>query len=349
MAIVEEKQIQRQLLTPEPWLPYGVTDFEAQPIVVSAAERKVRCFVRGCREVVESPTRHRTGSICPKHRIWCHYSTAGRTYAFAEPERNFIVDADVARRRLFGHPFKYENHRLGQERSEDALTWNVFRSFQKAGLLHVIANHLTGQACDEEPALFLWGLCVGNDSFEPWNLLIAARQRFESTLPVDRPKTEPDIALYLPGHYLILIEAKFTSSNSFYENGPRKDRRSLTKVELLTIYDDPGIRIIDRRSAREATKIYHQLWRNTVFAEWMARHAHGDTVPYIANLVRAGHEIESTREFRSVINAGFANRFVRITWEGLDGLAANQPQLETLRRYLRCKTAGLRPAFQLSD
>lgn len=349
MAIVEEKPIQMQLPPDDSWLPYGVSDLEPEPAIVSAAERTVRCFIRGCREVVECPTRYRDGTICPKHRISCRYSAAGQTYVFAEPERNLIIDASLARSRLFGHPFKYESHRLGQERSEDALTWNVFRYFQRAGLLHLIVSQITGQVCTDEPSLFLWGLSLSDDSFEPWDLLIAARQRFECKLPVERPKTEPDIALYLPGRYLILIEAKFTSSNSFYENGPRKDGRSLTKAELLNIYDDPGLRLIDRRSASQANRVYHQLWRNIVFADWMGRQAHGDVNPFVVNLVRAGYEIESTDDFRSVIDADYANRFVRLTWESLSGLTANQLQLARLRRYLRQKSAGLIPAFQLAD
>src|SRR5208282_1292283 len=84
----------------------------------------------------------------------------------------------------------------------------------------------------------------------PWDLLIAARQRFEANLPVNRPWTEPDIALYLPGRYLILIEAKFTSPNPAYENGPQKDPKSLTKDELLDIYQDSALTILDVERTR---------------------------------------------------------------------------------------------------
>jgi len=56
---------------------------------------------------------------------------------------------------------------------------------------------LIGESHSEEPDLYLWGIRVSGDSFEPWDLLIAARKRFESNLPVVRPLTEPDIALLL--------------------------------------------------------------------------------------------------------------------------------------------------------
>ena len=96
------------------------------------------------------------------------------------------------------------------------LSFNVFRSFQEARCLHLVARFLTGQDIDAEPRLFLWGLELTDDSLQPWDLLIAARQRFESHLPVKRPATEPDIALFQPSRFLILCEAKFCSENPVY-------------------------------------------------------------------------------------------------------------------------------------
>ena len=75
--------------------------------------------------------------------------------------------------------------------------------------------------CTVEPFLYLWGICLTEDAFDPMELLIAARKRFESNLPVERPYTEPDIMIHLPGRYLILIEAKFTSPNTTYASEDR--------------------------------------------------------------------------------------------------------------------------------
>ena len=86
--------------------------------------------------------------------------------------------------------------------------------------LHYIARFITGKDIDTEPRLFLWGLELTDDSLQPWDLLIAARQRFESRLPVKRPATEPDIALFQPGQFLILCEAKFCSDNPVYRRRP---------------------------------------------------------------------------------------------------------------------------------
>ena len=115
----------------------------------------------------------------------------------------------------------------------------------------MIGRLITGDTTPAEPLLLMWGILLTDDALRPWDLLIAARNRFESALPVERPFTEPDIALWLPGRYLILIEAKFTSFNMYYERGLRKDAQSLTLDELLDIYHDPSLRILDHDAATQ--------------------------------------------------------------------------------------------------
>jgi DNA repair ATPase RecN len=70
-----------------------------------------------------------------------------------------IVDSDLAAKRVIGHHLKHET-RFENENSEDALTWNVFRSLQRARRLHEIARLITGQEFDDEPRLYLWGLSL---------------------------------------------------------------------------------------------------------------------------------------------------------------------------------------------
>ncbi len=204
---------------------------------------------------------------------------------------------------------------------------------------------ITGLQTNEEPTLYLWGLRVSDDSFEPWDLLIAARERFESNLPVERPLTEPDIALHLPGKYLILIEAKFTSPNSFYVDGPRQNHVSLTKSELLDIYWDDAITALDRVKARTADRVHYQLWRNLIFAEWMASRDAMTTRPYLASLTRAGYEAESCGEFHNLLAADRKPSFRHFNWEQVAMQTVATEANPNLVAYLSKKTARLRPAF----
>ena len=328
-------------------LPYGINELKPKVVPLNGKPRRVRCYVKNCQQVLKTPTRAEKGDVCPDHGIRCHYSSAGATYAYADPAWNIIASAREFKQQIIGHPFKYESHRLGLERSEDTLSWNVFRSLQEAGALAQFANKITKEECRIEPFLYLWGICISNNEFEPWDLLIAARRRFEANLPVDRPQTEPDIALHLPGRYLILIEAKFTSPNTFYKRGPRKDRSSLTFEELLNIYQDKKLKCLNMRQAASGFRIPYQLWRNMIFAEWMAAADHPHTKAYHVNLVREGYEEKTALEFSGLMSDKFQDRFQQTTWEQVYRMVQDEPRLVRLRRYLQTKTAGLKQAFRV--
>jgi hypothetical protein len=206
---------------------------------------------------------------------------------------------------------------------------------------------ITGESARIEPYLYLWGICTTDDDFSPWDLLVAARKRFESKLPVIRPMTEPDIALHVPGRYLILIEAKFTSFNTYYERGVRSNASSLTLGVLIGLYQDSGLRLLNVGMAESAPRVYHQFWRNTTFAEWMAKEDHPHTKPYHFNLVRRGYDEASAEEFGQLVHPAFKDRFQQTTWESLYEYFRDDPELGTMRRYFETKTAGLKPAFRL--
>src|SRR5262249_13028811 len=155
---------------------------------VQSPEHMIRCFVRGCEHFLRPPARRRVGDLCPVHHIRAHSSG---TYSYADVRRNAIIARDLLADRVVGNPHKFESHRFGLEKSEDMASFNLFRSFQEAGCLNYIARYVTGLEVEAEPRLFLWGLEMTDDSLRPWDLLLAARRRFESSLPVRRPATEP--------------------------------------------------------------------------------------------------------------------------------------------------------------
>jgi hypothetical protein len=308
--------------------------------------KRIRCVVRDCPHFLIPPTRRTKGEACPSHGIRVHTSS---TYSYQDATRNAILDRDLLQR-IIRHPGKYESHRLGLEKSEDTVVFNVLRSFQRAGCLRYIARLITGMEIDVEPRLFLWSLELTDDSLIPWPLLMAARSRFEHSLPVERPSTEPDGILFHDGAYVILIEAKLTSPNPLYVPGPRRDAQSLTLGELLTIYDDPpSCQILDVEKAKTSNEVAPQLWRNVVFSSWLAAHAAPGTVPFFCNLTRAGCEVESFESFFQLVRPEYANRVVRLRWEDLFLLTGMfGDRLLRLRQYMAEKTVNLRPAFHLS-
>lgn len=322
--------------------PFGLNELDSQVVLHDGSPKRIKCLVKGCQRLLE-PARWNQGPTCPEHRIRCN--TSG-TFSYSDPRHNVIVDRETFGRQIIGHPDKYESGRIGSEKSEDALSWNVFRSFQQAGCLGALAAKVFGLPTDIEPDLYLWGINLNDDSFSFWELLRKARSRFESNLPVERPLTEPDIMLHVPGQYLALIEAKFTSENGVYFCGRRATPQSLTTEELVSIYSDETHQLLNIKEAKKRQRIHYQLWRNTVFAEWIARQDHEKSQAYQINLVRAGQDEDSASEFHGLVSEGFQNRFRQVTWEQIYKYAETQrPKLIGLCRYMHEKTANLQKAF----
>lgn len=320
-------------------IPFGIHDLVIkQP---TPDRTLVPCYVRGCGEVLTVPSRKKRGSYCPAHGIKC-FARIVPTYAYLDASQNIIVDRFEFRTKLLGHPFKFESHRLGYERSEDALTWNVFKSIHSNGLLGVFVEQFVGFRPSTYPDLYLWG--INMDSYQPWDLLIMARQRFESNLPVERPLTEPDIAIHVPGELILLIEAKFTSTNPFYGRGKRANAQSLTLDELVSIYQAKEVQSLDLPKAEEAVRIHYQLWRNLVFAEWMATMDSTSTQFQVLNLVCQESENQSLPEFCQLLQQPSLSPVKRIEWESIHAWA-RQRNLDPLDQYMEQKTSALKPAF----
>src|SRR5262249_3522181 len=110
---------------PMPTLPYGLLDLDPVIQTVQSPEFLIRCFVRGCEHFLRPPTRQSRGDVCPIHGIRTHRSG---TFSYPDPGRNAIVARDLLASRIVGNPYKFESHRLGYEKSEDMLTFNLFRS-----------------------------------------------------------------------------------------------------------------------------------------------------------------------------------------------------------------------------
>ena len=123
--------------------------------------------------------------------------------------RNFMVQPELARAIALGKGMKAASHRLGNEMSEDALSWNVFVSLADAGKLRDATEYLTGRKLRTEPQLYLWGRPVTEGDHSLYGPLQRVRDALESD--IHTYVTEPDIMLVAEGEMLVSIEAKFGS------------------------------------------------------------------------------------------------------------------------------------------
>lgn len=326
--------------------PLGVADLEpdaatryspraGEPLVRGET---VRCCVAGCATWLPRRSRGaKRQAACPEH---CISVSTSPTYVYDDFRRNFIVSVPLLERvkRL-----KVESWRLGNERSEDALSWNLFVSLAELGELASAFRLLTGREADSEPELYLWGVRVTAGEPHKWDRLLTVRDKLERRPGIP---TEPDITLRVPGVAIVLIEAKFGSPNSTLKG---KKKRFGSVDEFLKLYPsiDAGPDPLDRDwiEAQPTEAVYQQLVRNVVFAQWLAG---PHEQPWVVNLVRDTDEREIEQRMACHLHAELPVRFRRCTWEALAKLPAiDEERSVPLKNYLENKTLGLKRAFSL--
>ncbi len=125
--------------------PFGTDDLElgaaeGYKSTASPLRRRdeVRCCIRGCRTWLPRRSRGDPPKFCPDHGISVSTSP---TYVYQDWTRNFLLRHD-----LIGavKEDKIESWRLGNESSEDALSWNMFVGLAHLGGLREAFEALTG-------------------------------------------------------------------------------------------------------------------------------------------------------------------------------------------------------------
>jgi len=326
---------------------FGVNDLEpeaANRYSTRASEplirgKTVRCCVASCTNWLARRTRGRLSreSVCDKHGISVSTSP---TYVYDDYRRNFIVNVPLLEQ---VKQLKVESWRLGNERSEDALSWNLFVSLAELGELKSAFRLLTGLDVDAEPELYLWGVRITTGEPSRWARLLTLRNELEFGYGFP---TEPDIVLRVPGVALVLIEAKFGSSNGTLKG---QEDRFGTVAEFLESYPgiDGGSDPLNRNwiETQSPDAVYQQLVRNVIFAQWLAD---SGEQPWVVNLVRDSEERDIEQRMACHLPPERPVQFRRCTWEALAMLPAiHEERAAPLKKYLENKTIGLKKAFSI--
>ena len=327
--------------------PFGLEELE-----VDAASRylanvpgsliqsdKVRCCVRDCNHWIARRRRgvNDSNAFCPVHGISVSTSP---TYIYKDDSRNFIIDIEMLHQ---VKPLKVESWRLGNERSEDALSWNVFRGLSGLNSLSIALHSLTGIEIDTNPELYLWGIKVSDAQPHVWPRLLAIRHALEKGVGIP---TEPDIILRVPGKVIVLIEAKFGSGNGTMAG--QEDRFGavadfLNRYPCMEGQADP----LNRAWIEEQNpdQVLQQLVRNVIFAQWLAEDGE---IPFVVNLVRDTEERNVAERMAFHLASNGPVKFLRATWENLLQLPfrSNKKTAAPLTHYFENKTNKLARAFQ---
>ena len=259
------------------------------------------------------------------------------TYILCERLDNFIVGHDLVSAAIKGEWGKAETHRLGHENSEDAVSFNVFRSLQEAGSLHLVSQLVIGSPTPE-PDLYLWGRRIYPDgSSAAWPELQAVRDRVERR---HAQQTEPDVCLHIPDWGWIFIEAKLAHGIKTSQTAKKMDAwLSLYPAYATTLFD------LERMKEIKHGHFPEQLLRNMLFADSI-RGPH--EWAHVVALGRKGDKTPISDWISACLASDCTVTTSQLTWEEIyQALPSEFDALSNLRRYFERKNYALRPAFDL--
>jgi hypothetical protein len=264
---------------------------------------------------------------------------AAPTYVLERPLDNAIAGRGLITEAIAGRWGNPEATRFGNESSEAALSWNVFRSLQEAERLRIVANVLTGFEPAVEPELFYWGRRITLDAATVWDQLAAMLDELE---PGVTQHVAPDVCLHVPGFGWVVIEASFGPSSDAFDDAASVE-------EFLAGYGHacPGLFDDERVRTTRLRDVPPVLLRTLAIAHLLR--ADGERAAVIA-LVRESDTADLERRIDRCLAGSADVGFHRVTWESLyRALDPADPALAALRDYLENKSFGLRPAFALAD
>jgi hypothetical protein len=318
----------------------GLGDLKPQ---FAMTETTVDCPVHGCSTVVQ---RRREGDGKPTHMFKCESCgifVFPSTFEYVNDEDNLLWKAEsdlTLLEQIKGS--KAETHRLGRERSEDAVTWNVFRHFDRSDRLPAFLSHLTAEIPPEDCEVIYWSYSPMLGT--PWSDLLKGRVEFGEAPSLTIAATgkrvsEPDIIL-LTHDSVIFVEAKFTSGNKTSGDAVRVNEILSNSKRYLSGGNEWYQTVFSSDYPTVVRDQKYELLRFWLLGSWMADRLGKKFV--LANLVRKTKETNIEKEFGKHISQTESRRFVRWEWESLGPLLENLNDNGSLQllTYLKNKTIG---------
>jgi hypothetical protein len=290
------------------------------------------CPVRGCGH----------GNPCPDHHLRVRPTPGGRTYVYDDPyfNQNLLWADTDDRRRLDDILRGKRESRMGHEHSEDAVTWNVFRFFERHACLSPAIKEICPCPTDE-PLTVFWTTHNGC-LWEPYRLCSEQLSEKASS------GSESDLIFLWPQKLVVVVEAKFRSANRS-DMSKRDDelRKSGPYIERASGY-------FNREGAYEAVRDgWYELLRNWALGAKL-RDALACETFVLVNLVRSRHGTihgeNPRKEFaeRACLLSS-TSQFAVAYWEDLIASApsiSDHPDTDVLVRWAKNKSELLgKPAF----
>lgn len=196
---------------------------------------------------------------------------------------NIVVDADApppvwkAGHDIFGSNTSVRDRPyLASENSEDALTWNLFRTLERIGLLHVVSRAL---GLEDEFRVLYWYRFW--DAAEPLPEIKAALDRVEPWGRIGgRYQTETDVILK-GQRYLVMVECKLGKPGAHVRAWQRQSSNRIPPT-----YKEPLRALLADMQDWEATmRRFYQLLRHLILADELCRSGGWPLEPHLLAIV----------------------------------------------------------------
>lgn len=321
---------------------FGITHLKSEFHMTSA---EVECPVIGCDTIVArrkkgDPSLRSQQFFCDKCKIFISSST----FEY-ETENSNLLWKDSEDLRLWNQlkTFKAETNRISRERSEDAVSWNVFRYFERADRTSELVHHVGSVECQTAETIY-WSYSPNEN--RPWTPLLDARVEFgealnQSNAAFGKGVSEPDIIL-LTDRHLIFVEAKFGSGNTT-SGKPNEVERRVKNPKSYTTGGDNLFETVFTSSYETVVRDQkYELLRFWLMGSWIAQNLGKSFI--LANLVRERSEQDIEKKFGQHVRQTDERKFARWTWESFVPLLnlTGDADSEILRNYLECKTIGFK-------
>ena len=294
-------------------------------------EKSVYCPVKGCSVQVERQRRHfKKDDIykCQKHDIYISPST----FEYENYGNNllwFDQDDRIFLERIFAE--KRES-RMARERSEDAVTWNVFRYLEKSGLLNDYLDSIS-RSGNEDARIIYWSFDpMAGGPYEP---LVRAREEFGE---IANRGSEPDLIIETNGN-IYFIEAKFDSGNKTTPSNA--DNKKKYETGGNSWFKEVFKSGVDFDKVANAESFY-ELMRFWLLGTWIANEQLNRNF-YLINLVLNKKERDVEHQFGRHLGYNETRAFKRLSWEQIYSLIERQAPLDGRKEiveYFHGKTLG---------
>lgn len=296
---------------------------------IEITKTTVECPVKGCQSHVDRQRkifRREDRFKCPEHNIYISPST----FEYECEWDNLLWKRTADRHLLKRIKTVKRESRMARDRSEDAVSWNVFRYWERNNLVDGFLGSTVGYPLSSSEVIY-WSYSQQDGT--SWSALNRARTEFGERLS---RSSEPDIIIRTD-RALVFIEAKLTSGNKTGPSNPNYTKKYITGgggwFSRVFHSDYDAVAKVEKK---------YELMRFWLLGTWIA--AQLDLDFYLVNLVRAGREKEIETAFGMHICEDPRMRFMRLAWEDICEFVKNSAppgsDKETMAEYFRDKSLG---------